>query len=299
MRDIDLQTLPMVQALADTGSFTAAALQLGCSKTKISLQISQLERQLGVMLFHRTTRQVRLTDQGQQFLAELMPHWHALAQGMAHWQQQPEQLSGRLVISAPEDYAAQVLVPLVAQFAKQHPQLQIELRSSDQVQDILRQGIDVAIRVGWLTDSSLVSRRLGSFEQWLVGAPQLAAAATPNTEPQALAALPFLGFTPLPQPWLWRFQRQNQSCSIRFQGTITTSSTGTLTSLLLAGAGIGVMTDYSARPWLASGQLVRLCPDWQLAEGGIYAVYPPGSVRPLKVRLFIQALETQLMRAEH
>lgn len=292
MQEFDLNSLQLVQALAQTGSFTSAADKLGCSKTRISLQIRQLEQQLGVALFHRTTRQVRLTSEGQQLMEQLMPHYQALQQGLADLQQGQDELRGHLVISAPEDFATLLLVPVVAQFQAKHPALRIELRSSDQVRDLVKEGIDLAIRVGWLTDSSAIARRLGRFEQWLLASPEyLKTHGTPTT-PQQLASHACVAFTLLKDAELWRFQRGDERMEQAIHSRLLAGSTRTLTSLLLSGCGIGMLTDYAARPLLASGQLVRLLADWHLPDGGVYAVYPPGSLKPAKVRQFIAALET-------
>lgn len=292
MADFDLNQLQWVQALAQTGSFTAAADKLGSSKTRISLQLRQLEQQLGVSLFHRTTRQVRLTEAGEQLLEHVMPHYHALLQGLADMQQARDSLSGHLVVSAPEDFAAQVLVPIVAKFHQQYPQLTIELRSSDQVRDLVKEGIDVAIRVGWLTDSSLVARRLGRFEQWLLAAPSYLASHGQPQAPTDLTQHQCIVFTLLKDAQLWRFQQPQGTHDVRVTSQLLAGSTRTLTAMLVAGCGVGMLTDYAAAPLIASGQLVRLLPTWQLPDGGVYAVYPPGSLRPAKVRQFIAALET-------
>lgn len=299
MQEFDLNSLQLVQALAQTGSFTQAAAKLGCSKTRMSLQVRQLEQQLGVALFHRTTRQVRLTHEGQQLIDELMPHYQALIQGLANLQPRQQALRGRLVISAPEDFAVQVLVPVVARFQQQHPELRIELRSSDQVRDLVKEGIDVAIRVGWLTDSSAVARRLGCFEQWLLATPQYIAQHGVPTAPQQLAQHSCIAFTLLKDAQLWKFQQGNETVEQSIDSHLLAGSTRTLTALLLAHSGVGMLTDYAARPLMASGQLVRLLPDWQLPDGGVYAVYPPGSLRPAKVRQFIAELETVWQTQPH
>ena len=292
MQDFDLNSLQLVQALAQTGSFTAAADKLGCSKTRISLQVRQLEQQLGVALFHRTTRQVRLTSEGQQLMQAVMPHFQALQQGLADLQQGQQTLRGRLVISAPEDFAVQLLVPVVASFQAKHPALRLELRSSDQVRDLVKEGIDVAIRVGWLTDSSAVAKRLGRFQQWLLATPRYLAEHGTPTHPAQLATHACIAFTLLKDAQLWRFQQGASMVEQVIDSRLLAGSTRTLTALLLAHQGIGMLTDYAAQPLIESGQLVRLLADWQLPDGGVYAVYPPGSLRPAKVRQFIAELET-------
>ncbi|RVU33345.1 LysR family transcriptional regulator [Rheinheimera riviphila] len=295
--DLDLNSLLLVQALAASGSFTAAAERLGSSKTKISLQIKALEQQLGVALFRRTTRQVSLTAEGALLVERCLPLLDELRDELQQLQlrtQTAVELSGTLVISAPEDYSNRVLVPLLLQFQRLHPKLQLDLRSSDQVQDLIKQGIDLSIRIGWLQDSSLKAQRLGDFAQWLLAAPAYLEKFAPPQQPDDLKTMNLIAFTLLPTPQQWRFTQGNQLMDLRLPSNIKTSSTQTVTSLLLHGAGLGVLPDYSAKTMLQQGLLQRVLPEWQLPGGGIYAVYPPGPHRPAKVRQFVAFLQQYL-----
>jgi DNA-binding transcriptional LysR family regulator len=301
---LDLNSLQLVQALAHSGSFTAAAERLGCTKTKISLQVKALEQQLGVALFRRTTRQVSLTAAGEQLVARCLPLYDQLQRELQQLQHSESVLSGKLVLTAPEDYAGQVLLPVLQQFSRQHPELQIELRNSDQIRDLVKEGIDVAFRGGWLRDSSLKAQKIGDFQQWLVASPTYLAAHSPIRQPEDLAAHPLIAFNALRQPLHWLFQQQDTKTNHytnyqhQFHSQFSVSSTASLQALLLQHAGLGVLTDYSASPLIAAGQLIRLLPDWQLPEGGIYAVYPPGPHRPLRVRRFVELLQ-QLQRQQN
>lgn len=304
---LDLNTLQLVQALAQTGSFTAAAERLGYSKTKISLQIKALEQQLGVALFRRTTRQVSLTRSGEQLLSQCLPLYQQLQDELRQLQHADSALSGPLVITAPEDFISAVLTPVLLAFSRQHPQLTIELRSSDAIRDLVKEGIDVAFRGGWLRDSSLTAQRLGSFDQWLVASPALVQQRGQPTVPADLHDWPLVAFSQLRQPQHWSFRKyansqhpinqyaeQPEQQQLHFRSPFLVASTGSVRTLVLAGGGLGVMTSYAAAPLVASGELVHLLPDWQLPAGGIYAVYPPGRQRPLKVQRFVAALQQHM-----
>lgn len=294
--NLDLNTLLLLPALAESGSFTAAAERLGSNKTSLSLQIKALEQQLGVALFRRTTRQVSLTAEGQQLLQHCLPLLQQVQQQLAALRpvDSPPQLSGKLVVSAPEDFSHRALIPALLAFAKLHPALQFDLRSSDQVQDLIKQGIDLSIRIGWLQDSSYKAHKLGEFQQWLLATPAYLAQHASPQQPADLAALHFIAFSPLATPLSWRFSRPATATSdsvvqqVRLRSFFCTSSTQSVTSLLLAGAGLAVLPDYTARPLVQSGQLQRVLSDWQLPGGGIYAVYPPGPHRSQAVRQFMQ-----------
>lgn len=293
----DLNSLQLVQRLQQAGSFTAAAEQLGCSKTTISLQLKALEQQLGVALFRRTTRQLSLTRAGEQLLSDCLPLLDELQQALQQLQNSDKVLQGKLVLSAPEDYTNRILAPAVVAFMALHPALEVEFRSSDQVKDLIKEGIDLSIRAGWLKDSGQHARKLGNFEQWLLAAPGYLAQAGIPQQPADLASRHFIAFTPLSQPQQWTFSQTDPDTGAKQQvnqylpAALKTSSTQTITALMLAGAGMGILPDYSARDLVSSGQLVRLLPDWSLAQAGIYAVYPPGRFRPARVTAFVDFLQ--------
>ena len=292
--DIDLNSLLLVQALAQSGSFTAAAERLGCSKTKISLQLKTLEQRLGVALFRRTTRQLNLTEAGQYMLEHCMPLLEQLSAQLQQLQHDDSLLSGKIVISAPEDYSTQILVPVLIRFQQLHADLTIELRSSDHVRDMISEGIDLSIRIGWLQDSSHIAVPLGKFEQWLMAAPDYFADKAKPSTPDDLTAYDFIAFSQLKSPLHWSFSKAQQLQQVQFKAKFTSSSTQTVSAFLRAGAGIGVLTNYSARPLISRNELQQVLPQWSLPAGGIYAVYPPGNKRPAKTRALVAYLRQAL-----
>ena len=294
MEQLDLNALPVFFALASNRSFTATAEQLGLTKTKVSLKIKALEQQLGVQLFRRTTRQVSLTAAGEQLYQQTAPLMSNLQQQLWSVQQGEQQLAGSLCISAPEDYCREVLIPLLAEFSALHPALHIELKSSDQVKDLIKEGIDLTVRVGWLKDSSQKAQRIGQFEQWLVASPAYLQRQPPPKQPGDLADHAFVSFSLLPSPLLWTFQKGAQVLQQLMKSRFSVSSSAAVSALVVQGVGLGVLTHYSAMPLLEQGKLVRLLSDWQLQSGGIYLVYPPGDHRPAKVRLFVEFLQQRL-----
>ena len=146
--EYDLNALPLFLALARAGSFTGAAERLGCNKSKISLSIKRLEQRLGVALVTRTTRQVHLTEAGERLLAGLTPLFAELEGLLDQVETDQQTLQGELRITAPEDFAAQVVAPAVVAFSERHPQLEIELRTGDSVADMVKEGIDLST-VNW------------------------------------------------------------------------------------------------------------------------------------------------------
>jgi len=294
MDSLDLNALPVFFALAKNQSFTATAEQLGQTKTKVSLKIKALEQQLGVQLFRRTTRQVSLTPAGEQLYQQAAPLLSNLQQQLWSLQQGDTQLTGVLCISAPEDYCREVLIPLLAEFSAQHPQLHIELKSSDQVKNLISEGIDLTIRVGWLKDSSQKAQRIGGFEQWLVASPDYLRRYPNPTQPTDLTNHAFISFNLLPSPLVWTFRKAGVQHQQLMNSRLSVGSTAAVLAFIQQGVGLGVLTHYTAAPLVQQGQLIRLLPDWQLQDGGIYLVYPPGDHRPVKVRHFVDFLKRKL-----
>jgi DNA-binding transcriptional LysR family regulator len=283
----DLNALPMFAAVAEAGSFTAAAERLGVAKAKVSLALGRLERQLGTQLFSRTTRRVALTEAGHALYAQCVPALRAVQDSLVQLEGEGE-LRGTLRISAAAEFAAQSVAPAIAAFASAHPGLDIDLRTSDRVADQLKEGIDVALRMGWLRDSSLRATRLGSFEQQVLASPAYLKRAPKISHPSDLARHEWIALSLLPTPLTWKFtSAKGQVRTVRVQGRLRTDSATTLRSLLQQGCGVSVMDESNSKAALETGSLVRLLPGWSLPRGGIHAVYPPGAHVPAKVRVFV------------
>lgn len=297
---IDLNSLLVFDAVAESGGFTAAADRLGIAKAKVSIQVARLERQLGVSLFHRTTRQVVLTDAGRVLHAECQPLLRGLQEAVDQVGQDTHQaagLSGTLRLSTSVDHAVLSLAPALARFAALHPALQIDLRTGDRVVDLVAEGIDLSIRLGWLRDSSLRAVKLGEFEQHLVASPEYLRCAGLPQQPEDLAQREWLALTLLPTPLTWEFtSRANEVRTVQMKSRIRVDSPGALRSMLRHGAGISVLDQYSAEEGVKTGYLVRVLPDWTLPRAGIYAVYPPGRHVAARVRSFI-AFYREFLRA--
>ncbi|TFH88582.1 LysR family transcriptional regulator [Billgrantia azerbaijanica] len=294
-KELDLNGLPIFLALVEMGSFTAAAERLGCTKSRVSLQIRQLEERLGVTLFQRTTRRVQPTQAGETLYRECQPLLAGLQEALATAEGDAHQLRGELRLAAPEDYAARVLGPAVVAFAQRHSELHIELRSGDRVSDLLQEGTDLAFRLGWLKDSTLRSRQLGEFQQHVVAAPHYLARHGTPAHPEALAEHAWVAFTPLASPLTWTFRCGHESYRVQMNARLAANSTATLSALLAAGGGLSVLPESHAEGEIRAGRLVRVLPEWSLPSGGVHAVYPPGRHPPARVRAFMDFFRAWLM----
>lgn len=290
----DLNRLGTFVAVAECGGFTAAAERLGVGKARVSLDVQRLERALGAALFTRTTRRVRLTDAGQQLLDATGPLLSGLHEAVARTHRSAGEIGGSLRIAMAVDHAAQQGAAAVAEFARLHPALRITLHAGDRVSDMLAEGIDLSLRMGWLRDSTLRATRLGDFEQCVVAAPAyLQRAGTPK-RPEDLARHAWVALTLLPTPLTWAFTARNgHTRSVRMTTRVQTDSATALRALLLAGAGVSVMDQLSVQADLAEGRLQRLLPDWRLPSGGLFAVYPPGRHLSPAARAFVEFYRTR------
>jgi len=292
---LDLNDLLVFEAVAETSGFTSAADRLGVATGKVSVEISRLESRLGVTLFSRTTRKVALTDAGQALYEACKPLLQGLAEATERAGASKAELSGTLRISSTVDHATLSLAPAITEFARMHPHLAFDLRTSDRVVDLIEDGIDVGIRLGWLRDSSYRATRLGKFEQYVVASPDYLQRVTTPTSPEELASLDWIGLTLLPAPFTWKFSSSaGETRTIHVKSRYRVDSPAALRALIQAGLGISVLDEFSAQSGIAANQLIRLLPEWSLPDGGIYAKYPPGKHASAKVRAFIDYYQRYL-----
>ncbi len=285
---VDLNDLLVFEAVAEAGGFTAAAERLGVATAKVSVEIGRLESRLGVTLFNRTTRKVVLTHAGQALFEETQPLLHDLTAAIDRAGSAKEELSGTLRLSSTVDHATWSLAPALVAFAQLHPHLAVDLRTSDRIGDIIGEGIDVAIRLGWLRDSSLRAVKLGEFEQYVVASPGYLRRVRRPKNPDDLLALDWVAMMLLPTPLTWKFSRvPGETKTVHVKARIRVDSPGVLRSLLQQHAGVSVLDQFNVQEGIRSKRLIRLLPDWSLPSAGIYAVYPPGRQIPARVRCFI------------
>ncbi|CAN5273133.1 LysR family transcriptional regulator [soil metagenome] len=297
LSSFDLNSLAIFDAVAESGGFTAAADRLGVAKAKVSVQISRLERQLGTSLFTRTTRQVSLTDAGRALHLECQPLLRSIQEALAQAGSDQGELTGLLRLSTTVSHAEQSLAPAVARFAAMHPALQIDLRTADRVTDLVAEGIDLSIRLGWLKDSSLRAIKLGEFDQYVVASPSYLDIAGRPKRPEDLSKHAWITLSLLPAPNTWKFtSRLQETSTVHVKSRIVVDAPGALLSLVRHGAGISVLEKYNVEAGLDAGELVRLLPGWSLPRGGIHAVLPPGHFTPKKTRAFIDFYKNFLAR---
>jgi DNA-binding transcriptional LysR family regulator len=296
---MNLNRLAYFAAVVDTGSFTRAAERLGITKAVVSHQVAQLERDLGTSLLVRTTRRVHPTEAGMMFHARCVMILREAEDAFDELAQAAIEPTGTLRITAPNDYGTTVVAPVVAAFAARYPACRVEQTLSDQTMDLTSGRIDMAVRVGWLADSSLQARKIGVFQQLLVAAPAFADRIAAVRDPDDIASLPFVANMALREPLLWQFSRGDlDRRAVRLQARIGIDTTPGVLEVVRAGGGLSVLPDFLAADELASGQLIHVLPEWSLPSGGIYTVYPAARFRPRKVTAFVEMLIAAVQQKE-
>lgn len=287
----NLRRLAYFVAVVETGSFTAAAERLGITKAVVSQQVARLEREFRASLLVRTTRKVQVTEAGRTFYQRCALILHEADEAFNELAEASTEPSGMLRLTAPLDYGVGVLMPTIAAFTLRYPACKVDAILSDQTLDMMSSNIELAIRVGWLTESGLQARKIGSFRQVLVAAPSLAPQVSRLTRPEQIARLPFIANSALREHSHWNFShKRSEQQSVAVQASIFLDATLAVREAVCAGAGLSVLPDYAIADDLASGRLIQVLPQWTLPTGGIHAVFPAARFRPAKVRAFVDLL---------
>lgn len=281
--------------VVDSGSITAAAEQLAQTASGISRALSRLEEKLEVTLLRRTTRRLELTEEGQAFLAQARKILAAVEEAEEQIRVRRQKPAGRLRVNAAAPFMLHAVVPLVAGFRAQYPEIQLELHSSDRIIDLLEQRTDVAIRIGALRDSTLHARPLGSNRLRVLASPAyLKSHGTPKSVGD-LAGHSLLGFTQPDSLNQWPL-RHPLGDALAISPSLSASSGETLRQLALAGAGIVCLADFMTRADRAGGDLVQLLPsDTVEVRQPIHAVYYRNTALASRISCFLDYLADRLI----
>jgi len=294
--------LHWLSVLAQQGSYTAAAARLGVSKAAMSQRIAELERAAKVTLVQRTTRSLRLTEAGQRLVDETRASFAQIENSFAQVRDLAEQPSGLLRVTAPVALARQQLVPLLADFLKDHPEVRIELDLSDRLSALATEGFDLAIRHTARPPDTHVAWALCQTESVLVATrAYLRQRGEPQT-PADLQAHNCLHYPRSQDTPAWTFEPRTSSgggerITVPVTGNFAANNSEALREAALTGAGIALMPDFSAQAELREGRLVRVLPDWQpvgaFAET-IYAIRPYAPHVPRAVAALVDYLKKGL-----
>jgi DNA-binding transcriptional LysR family regulator len=290
----NIRRLVYFVAVVETGSFTKAAERLGITKAVVSHQVARLEQDFQVTLLVRNTRKVHATETGLSFYQRCTLILRDAEDAFDELSDTVTEPTGVLRLTAPFDYGMSILVPTIVAFTQRYPDCKVDALLSDQVLDMMSNNIELAIRVGWLTETGLQSRKIGTFRQVLVASTNMYSKTTLINRPKDIANIPFIANSVLRDPLRWSFSRSNfETESVSLQASIFLNATLAVYEAVRIGAGISVLPDYVVSDDLANGKLIQVLPEWSLPTGGIHGVFPSARFRSAKVRAFVDMLSTR------
>lgn len=281
--------LPSFVKVVELSSFSKAASALGMTKSAVSKQVQALEDSLKVRLLNRTTRTVRLTDEGELFYQQARQIVDAANEAQRQVKNLNEQPSGSLKVNAPQSFGTLHLAPAMAEFAAKYPEINLEVEFTDKFINILEEGVDVAIRIASLTDSSLIARKLGRAQIVFCASPAyLEKYGTPQ-HPDELINHRFLEYSYIDRPSELRYRLANGETGMTtINGVMKANSAFMLREALLKGVAMGIFPTFIIHDAIKSGQVVQVLKDVTIEpERSIYALFPHNRHMSAKVRLFI------------
>lgn len=289
-----LKRMAVFARVVELGSMSAAARELGMSASAVSQQVRQLEAETGVVLLHRSTRKLTVSEAGQAYHEDCAAMLLAAQSAERHLADLRDEPQGELRIAFPVAFSAHLAAAL-APLVRAHPRLSLRLFAEDRQIDLVAERIDLAIRVGALRDSAMVARRLCEWRHLLVCARAYADACDLPRTPDELARHPVLVLSVLNQPEFIELSRPREgSRRVRVSGAVIGNSAEALKHMMLEGLGIMRLPAPDAAPLIAAGRAVQVLPEWSLAPLGVHALTMLRDSQPAKVRQAIAAIRDYL-----
>ncbi len=273
--------------VGETASFTRAARELGLSKATVSKQVAQLERDLGVALIARTTRRASLTEAGERVLRRaqrMVEEREAAKEEAGEARTAPR---GRLKISAPTTFATLYVAPLVGEFLRRYPDIQLDLTLEDRAVDLIGEGFDAALRIRALEDSTLIARHIAPVAIDALASPDYIAARGAPSRPEDLAKHACLHYTNQAAGNVWRFEGPaGDKSQVRVTGPLCANNGDLLVAAAVAGQGVIIVPRFLSWPHLRAGRLARILDGWKVPDLALHLISPPGRSPPRKLKVF-------------
>ncbi|XPF95978.1 LysR family transcriptional regulator [Colwellia sp. RE-S-Sl-9] len=287
-----LRHMAVFAMVVDEGSFRKAAKNLGLAPSRVSQTVSDLEKYLDVTLLNRTTRKLFLTNEGRNFYAHVVEITRNAEAGLNELQTLSQKHIGKLKISLPAFLTSSIISSGIAEFARQHPKVSLSLSYTDQRVDIINEGLDLSIRVGWLEDSSMMSRKLGESKRFLVASKEYVKNRATPKHPSDL------------KMWDWvRFEMRSstvdftspsgEKVSISENARVSVNSANALLYFASQDLGLTILPEHLVEEQIKSGEFVHVLPEWELKPMGYYAVWPDKSRRENLTLMLVRFLAEQ------
>jgi len=291
----DFEAWAIFSKVAECGSFSDAARELGLTKATVSRAVTRLEARLRTSLLTRTTRKLSLTESGRAALgraARILDDGAAIEAEILEEAAIPR---GPIRLACSAAFGVRALAPLLPEFFTLYPEIELDFHITDDPVDLIAAGFDMAIKPGAVVDSTLKITRLVSLRTSIIGAPAFFDRHGRPEKPEDLARLPAIVFTQLPQPQDWRLRHpRDGERLVRVEATYRFNNAAAVIPTLTAGLALAAQPELFVRRELASGALETVLPDWTVAAIPIHALTPPAKTRPARVRVLIDFLRQRL-----
>lgn len=276
--------------IAEQGSLTAAARVLGLSLPSVVRILASLEHSVQVRLFNRTTRRVTLTQEGRFYLEQCRKILADVEETERALGQEQAEPSGKISLTAPVRFGEMHVAPAVAGFLNQYPKTQVNLLLVDRVVDLLEEGVDVAVRIAHLADSTLIARPVGTIRQVVCASPDFLNEAGEPSHPKALSDLPCVSCTGISPASAWHFQDGGKHLPVPVAGKLVCNQVRAAVEACVAGVGFGLFYCYQVMPYIRKGQLVTVLTNFEPEPVPLSLVYPHVRLLSARVRAIVDWL---------
>ncbi|MEO1065828.1 MAG: LysR family transcriptional regulator [Pseudomonadota bacterium] len=284
-----LRHLAVFAKVVECGTLRAAAKELNLSPSVVSHHVTQLEEKLGVALLYRSTRKLSLTRDGERLIGPAQTMLQAAEDGINAALDNASELGGQLRVTAPALLARSPLADRIADFVRTNPKVRLILDYSEFRRDMIGEGIDVAIRVGWLTDSQLKARKLYEEARVVIASPDYLRQRPRPETPQDMEAWDWLELTQVSLKPVFRHETLGD-VALKPSARVSVNNATALYHLASKGVGLAILPEFMARADMAAGRMTVVLPDWRVDPVGVYVVRPPNSPRDGLAARFIEAL---------
>ncbi|MGE0764285.1 MAG: LysR substrate-binding domain-containing protein [Bdellovibrionales bacterium] len=290
---MDLNAALVFVKVIQAGSFSQAAKQLDMPISTVSAKVAALEKRLGVSLLKRTTRKLHLTDSGVAYFEHAVKAVSELQQAEVATALGQEEVQGKVKITAPVEMGMSTLTEVLAEFLKKHPKIKVELLLTDRLVDLIGEGVDLAIRMGQLKDSSLISKKIGTAGFQLYAAPAYLKKAAPLKRPQDLEAHHCLIFSILTTDY-WFLRRGETVQKIKVQGPFAANNLIAIHRMAVEGYGVALLPSFLCQEDVEKNRLVHVLDSWSTDKNPVHLVYPQQKYLPKSTRAILDFLSVNL-----
>jgi DNA-binding transcriptional LysR family regulator len=284
--NIDLNRTYLFIKIIEAGNISKAAELLNEPKAKLSRNLALLEEELGVQLVYRTTRQFKLTEAGMSYYQNSKEHIDALVQASSYLQDNEEEVSGLLRITAPDDIGVHVVTKIINEFSTIYPNVTFELIYTNELLDLVKLGVDVAFRVGHLKDSTMIQKKIANIEFFLASSPKYLHRHDAISDIDQLGQHQTIGFLPIESTG-WKISSKTKKKTLKLKHRITANNFLVIRDLIKDGHGIGYLPKFLCQSQMASGEIVQILKQWGEEGSPLHLAVPHQKKISRKVRTFI------------